>query len=339
MPHANPIKLKRQQINAELWDACVEQSNYPLHYGLSWYLDIVSPNWEGLVWLENEQYLAVMPLPIRKKWSVFKYIHQPLFCQLTGVWTQDESLVPYFLEAISRYFSYVVSLHSFNTTLSLDVNKSPYNPNLTTFKKLSNLFKSRSRVLKPDFSTSRLHTHTLNLHLPYETIQKHYSPDRKLNLKRALKENWQIKESTDIAPMIQLFRENTEHKIKGGVGEWAYLILENLYKALNQRGLATLWYAIKEDKIEAGALFTIYKNRIIYLFNTASQAGRTGNSRTLMIDKMIQEYANKDFIFDFESPDNELIVDFYKSFGAEEEAFLKLSYESRMIQFLKNIKT
>jgi hypothetical protein len=321
-------KLNRQQINVALWDDCVATSNFPLHYGLSWYLDIVSSNWEGLILQENGKYLAVMPLPIRKKFGL-KYIHQPLFCQLAGVWTQDENLVPIFLETLPTHFSYIATFHIFNhfpwrvSSLAKEENNPHHESQSTNQATKSRYLAARQ---SPFEGGRGMNTHTIDLSPAYQTLNQNYTPDRQLNLKRAKKANWQIQESTDITPMIQLFKENTEHKIKGGVGDWAYIMLENLYKALNERGLATLWYAEKEGVIEAGALFTIYQNRIIYLFNTASPIGRKGNARTLMIDKMIEQYATQSFVFDFESPDNELITDFYKSFGAKEETFWQVSY-------------
>ncbi|UFH56539.1 GNAT family N-acetyltransferase [Spirosoma sp. KNUC1025] len=133
-------------------------------------------------------------------------------------------------------------------------------------------------------------------------------------------------ESGDVAPLLNLFRENHADEIPGGVAVWAYRMFENLTKELNSRGLATLRYAVREGRIEAGALFVQEGNRLIYLFNAASPAGRLGNARTLLIDQIIREKAGKPAVFDFESPVKASIRDFYRSFGATEESFWHISW-------------
>ena len=169
-------------------------------------------------------------------------------------------------------------------------------------------------------------TQVIDLSAGYEPIYQRYTPDRKANLRRAETANWTIERATNPEFLLKLFRQNHAGGILGGVAEWAYPILGRLMKELHRRGLATLQYAMQDGTIEAGALFVQEGNRIIYLFNAASEAGRRGNARTLLIDKMIRESAGKPLVFDFESPKKESIRDFYQSFGAVEESFYSLNW-------------
>ena len=73
-------RLAHSEINKTHWDECVSASPQCILYGLSWYLDVASPNWEALVQQEDDSYLAVFPIPVRHKYG-FSFIHQPLFCQ------------------------------------------------------------------------------------------------------------------------------------------------------------------------------------------------------------------------------------------------------------------
>ena len=182
------------------------------------------------------------------------------------------------------------------------------------------------------FDTLRLlTTHTLDLSVGYEAISQHYTHDRKINLRRALRANWVVIDSSDPEPMLNLFRQNHADRIPGGVANWAYSLFRTLINQLSQRQLATLRYAARDGRIEAGALFVQEGNRIIYLFNAASEAGRLGNARTLLIDQIIQENAGRQcegesLIFDFESPGKASIRDFYQSFGAIEEPFWSMHW-------------
>ena len=121
--------------------------------------------------------------------------------------------------------------------------------------------------------------------------------------------------------MLALFRTYHADQIPGGVANWAYATFRRLYATLQQRGLATLQYALRNGQPEAGALFVREGNRIIYLFNAASGTGRRGNARTLLIDRMIRQQAGRPVVFDSESPEKPSVVSFYRSFGAVPQAF------------------
>ncbi|GAB3896392.1 hypothetical protein GCM10028825_42090 [Spirosoma agri] len=161
----------------------------------------------------------------------------------------------------------------------------------------------------------------LDLSPGYEQVYASYSRDRKLNLRRAKAANWTLIESTNIEPLLTLFRENHADTIHGGVADWAYDLFRKLNDAMNHRSLSLIRYAVYEGTIEAGALFVREGNRIIYLFNAASKTGRQKNARTLLIDQVIRAYAGQNVMFDFESPQKPSIANFYRSFGATDEVF------------------
>ncbi len=315
--------LPRYQINTNAWDACVGASSQRILYGYSWYLDAVLPapswKWVGLVLMdETGQYQAVMPIPLRQKQLMgvpYEWVvHQPFFCQFLSVFSRTPTLDPTpFFRAMHQRFRY----GSIFTT-------------------------SQQPADFSWFDTFQLRTtHVLDLSVGYEAIHQNYTRDRKLNLLRALRANWTIIESADPEPLLSLFRENHADTIDGGVADWAYAMFRSLTNELSQRSLATLRYAVRDERIEAGALFVEEGNRLIYLFNAASPIGRRGNARTLLIDQMIQKKAGKRVIFDFESPEKPSIRDFYSSFGPVEELFWamrwsRLSKLERMLQYVRN---
>jgi hypothetical protein len=43
------LRLKHTEIDKQRWDKAIENSSFPSIYALSWYLDVVSPNWQALV--------------------------------------------------------------------------------------------------------------------------------------------------------------------------------------------------------------------------------------------------------------------------------------------------
>jgi hypothetical protein len=67
--------LKHPEINRQKWDACIQNACNSLVYAESWYLDIVSPNWEALICGDYEY---VMPLPIKRKLGISFLVQPPI---------------------------------------------------------------------------------------------------------------------------------------------------------------------------------------------------------------------------------------------------------------------
>lgn len=247
----------------------------------------------GVVHRSNAGYDAVMPVPLRRKWGVWR-VHQPFFCQLLGVFSRDPAFdAEPFYRAVYRQFRY----GSVWQTSAYPTPAVPFN------------------------LVRQLSTQVLDLSATYPALYARYTPDRRRNLRRAQSAGWQIQERADIEPLLLLFRGNHANGIDGGVGEWAYAILRTLYAELHKRNMATLLYAGRTEKFDAGVLFVRDENRLIYLFNAATETGRRGNARTLLIDRIIQENAgqaapNPPLLLDFESPEKPSIRSFYASFGA-----------------------
>ena len=306
--------LARHQINTDAWNDCVVSSPHRILYGYSWYLDAVLPapmwKWMGVVLAdETGGYQAVMPIPLRQKGlagiAAKWVVHQPFFCQMLGVFSRNNTPDPTadFWEIMQQTFRY-------GSTISTQ--QQPETEYLFD-------------AIRP------MSTHVLNLSVDYTTIYQRYSPDRKRNLRQAQTTGWTVIESVDIEPLLALFQENHEPEIDGGVSDWAYTILRNLVVELDKRGLATLQYAILNNRIEAGALFVREGNRIVYLFNAASKTGRRRNARTLLIDQMIRTNAGHSdaddpLIFDFESPEKPSIRQFYENFGTSDEPFWEVRW-------------
>lgn len=300
--------MDRSQVNELSWNACVSASNQRIVYGYTWYLDAALPQpdwrWVGVVLADqNDGYRAVLPVPLRRKriagMNYAWVVHQPLFCQFLHVFALDP------VQSVEPFYQFVVRRFRYGSTFSIR-EKPMIFPVLTDMDERA--------------------THTLDLSVGYEQLAAGYSADRRLNLRRAQAAGWEVNDAVDPEPIIHLFRQYHADTIDGGVADWAYVILRRLVKELTQRQLATLRYAVRDGQIEAGALFVQEGNRIIYLFNAASPAGRRGQARTLLLDQLIRRWAGQSFVLDFESPDKASIAAFYRSFGAVDERYYSLRW-------------
>ncbi len=295
--------LQRPQIDNGLWDDFIDNSPQKILYAYSWYLDIVAPRWSALVAIDEQGWLAVLPIPLRPKFGVW-VVQQPLFCQILGVFFRNNEFDSTISEEL---ITRLLSEYRYISTYSgwfLDVSPQPERHHRS------------QRWCR--------FTQVLYLNQNYETLKNNYTADRKTNLQKAQKYNWQVVESADIEPIIAIFKQNHAHQIEGGVSENGYNLLRKVFEKLVEKQAVKLFYTLKNNQIEAGAMFALYGSRIVYIFNAATPTGRQHNARTLLIDKVLQQYAESGYVFDFESPMIDSIGSFYESFGASKSYFEEL---------------
>lgn len=96
--------LRHNDIDFDKWDKVVAPSGLP--YALSWWLDIVSPEWEALV---EDDYRAVMPLTVKWKYGL-KYVVHPKWVQQLGVYGEDMENAERFVRRIP-YLMYDFNLN------------------------------------------------------------------------------------------------------------------------------------------------------------------------------------------------------------------------------------
>jgi len=104
--------LTHNEIDLDKWDNCILKSYNSMIYGESWYLDIVSPEWEALVLGDYE---AVMPLPKKKKYGI-SFLAQPFLTQQSGIFSEqkiDKKIIKRFIQKIP-YWSYCINMNSEN---------------------------------------------------------------------------------------------------------------------------------------------------------------------------------------------------------------------------------
>ncbi|MGV3557979.1 GNAT family N-acetyltransferase [Larkinella arboricola] len=320
--------LDRPALDPDRWDDCVNASAQRLVYAASWYLDALTtgdkaPHWGGIVAENQGRYVAVMPVVYKTKYGI-RYVFQPDYCQQLGVFSRDgvdlKTVFSYFWQRLNRRFKWVVS-YRFNE-------------------------KNEHELLFPDgLQVIKRSNHVLPLNKPYAEIYQGYATDRKTNLNRARNTGWVMEERSDVRPLIQLHRTHNEEKAVGGI-DLDLTIYDRFAHAvdeLHQRGLVRIWMARKEgaESPEAGGVFVVDHNRIIYLFNGASVSGRKQQARLWMINRLVEEWAGKPLEFDFESPavGAESVKAYYQSFGAESRFYTEISYNRlpRLLTFARTL--
>ena len=81
-------RLKYEEVDWQKYQNCLEQSEQYIFFAEKKYLDLLlHQNWEILV---DNDYEAVMPIPLAKKWG-FTFVVMPLQTQQLGVFSKKDN--------------------------------------------------------------------------------------------------------------------------------------------------------------------------------------------------------------------------------------------------------
>ena len=262
-----PIRyVFRDHLNELKYNACIKTSKQGLLYGYSWYLDLVCDHWDVLV---LDDYVAVMPVPWRKKYSI-KYVYQPLWVLQLGVFTNsgivDESK---FLSVLKSHFKFI--------TLRLNT-------------------KNTLRLVTPE---SRINSFQyLNLKNSYQVLSNNFNRNRKRELKKAvsagLKEVW----GDEPGQLITLFEKNIGIRVKG-ISQVDYENLSNLIHAVVSRGFGEILSIYDQTQLVASGFFLFHKKTVAELVCATDVKNRTHGGNTFLIDRALSNYQGKYDLFDF----------------------------------------
>ena len=275
--HYMQIKhLQHKDIDYSRWDECITQSHNQLTYAHSWYLDIVSPNWEALV-MDNYEY--IMPLPIKRKYGI-PYLVQPIFVQQLGIFSKhkiEKSIIDLFIKQI-RIFSYELNFNNNNC--------------------------HADALAYPNY--------VLDLNKSYTEIAAHYSKNTLRNIEKAVKSNLKIEPELPINDFISFY--HTEDKNYQSTHK--LIAENLLQKGISENKIKLLGVFSSEHKLIATLCILNSNNRITYLLPVSSSEGKSLSAMFLLIDFIIRKESNTANILDFEGSSIEGSARFYKGFGA-----------------------
>lgn len=271
------IHLRNNEIDRTSWDNFIAQSINQLTYAHSWYLDIVSPQWEALA---DENYEYLMPLPVKWRYKI-PYIVQPILTQQLGIFSKkeiNEDILEDFVKAIP-YFSYELNLNEQNL-----YSKAEISPN-----------------------------YLLNLQNSHEQIVNSYSKNTVRNIEKAKKLNLRVESNIEIAEFLELYSsvEKNFLAIRATILE-QLLEIGLLTNALNIFGVFS-----SENHLIAGLCVLHSNNRLTYLLPVSNKEGKAASAMFFLIDHIIKNEANSKQVLDFEGSKIDGIARFYKGFGAK----------------------
>lgn len=276
---------KQKDINLKKWDTCISKSINGIVYAYSWYLDIVSPGWDALVYGDYE---TVMPLTHNSKYSI-NYLYQPFFTQQLGIFSSnkiDDSLIQAFLNAIPLKYRFIeINLNKFNNVENLDG------------------FVIRKNI-----------TYELDLIDNYENIFRKYNKNNIRNIRKAIQNKVTITKDISVNEVFELIQDSS--KIPGIKKNHTSILHQLIAKALHYN--AGHLYGAYNDKnnLCAVGFFVYANNKACFILSVTNDEGKEQGAMFLLIDEFIKDFSNRNIILDFEGSNVESIARFYKGFGA-----------------------
>lgn len=277
-------RLKNYEIDKTRWDIIVSQSDTPHVYLLSWFLDIVAPDWECLIY---DNYKAIFPLPVKRKLGI-PYLVQPLFCQkLAILGTVNQEIIESFYKKICLSFPYI--------HIHLQQKSETGNFNLTVRT-----------------------NYTLYLTPSYNFLKQSYSGNNQRNIKKAQKQNLKVKNCT-VAEFISFYK--LWHK---GLASHELGILQKLLAEAEKKNLTATFKVDADDETIAAACLMEWNERLLNMISASSVKGRKKSAMYLLLDSVIQKFSLTGHTLDFEGSMIPGVADFFKGFGSKTEEYYKM---------------
>jgi len=189
--------------------------------------------------------------------------------------------------------------------------------------------------LDTEIQTKNL-THHLDLDRSYQDIKKGYSNERRRNLRKSHRVDQFVELSKDYFAMVEMFGKYTLSKVPN-LDYQPQMILQ-LFEFIDKLGYSEL-YLVRDESGDqlAGGVFFKFKNRITVIFGSTSKNGKKYNSRTMLMDYIIRQYANSNYkVLDFAGGNDPGVAHFKRGFGAR--AFIINEVQiSRFPKFVNSI--
>jgi preprotein translocase subunit SecB len=281
--------LNYTQIDKQKWDFTIENSPNGLVYALSWYLDIVSPNWNALV---TDEYEIIMPLPSKIKFGN-SILYQPIFAHQLGIFSinhiEEEDVDLFISEAIKNYKFTDIKLNNQNPA-----------PQKKHFNKRQ--------------------TQTLDLNKSYSEIALNYNRSLKSNLAKSKKTEFIFTQCENAYILIHTMREMYNRKNVEGVKDNDFKNLTRIIDYSIAAGIGKMYCVNFGDKVCSIMFVLTWQNRA-YTFYGTSALGREKRSLVSLMDYYIQKNAGKKLVLDFCGSNIPGVAKWNFGFGAQNQFY------------------
>lgn len=272
-------------IDENKWNQCIDQSDSPLLYANTLYLNHCCDNWSGIV---VNDYEAVMPVPWRKKFGI-RYCYTVPFIQQLGFFAHQKQLSAAALTTLKNFCRY--GDYAFN---------------------YSNHVRGKTNS-----------NYILDLSVGHNNLTTGYKSDAKRSIRMAAPHSLlYISGSVDEAILFykELYSDRMPHVRDTNYRQFATLCIE-----LEKHGSVIVRKTAKENgEVLSISLILSDGKRLYNIMNSTTETGRKMFANYVLYDHIFREFAGKELLFDFEGSDLEGVALFYRKFGAIRQPYTSI---------------
>jgi hypothetical protein len=269
---------------AEDYNRCITASPNGTIYALSWYLDIICPDWELLA---NRDYSTVMPLPVFRTMGR-KIIRQPDFAYQLGVFSvsiPDPETVYRYLRAIPGSY------------------------------RLRKLCLNKFNIVTKD--NARIHNAAeLDLISPYKQMRTRYARPIRERLNLAEEHTLGFVGNISVNDLLMFsyrLDKLNKQKLKPNQISTLRLIASN---AIRYRSAQIASAFDSANNLCAVILFLIFNGRASILHAAANGEGMKTGAIEFIIDHFIRENSEQNLILSIDNPGDKYLMETLKNFGS-----------------------
>ena len=269
---------------AEDYDKCITASPNGAIYALSWYLDIVCPDWELIA---NRDFTTVMPLPVFRSMGR-KTLIQPDYAFHLGVFSTsipDPETIYRYLQAVPRNYKLRrLCLNKFNIVMK---------------------------------KNARIHNAAeLDLISPYKQTRARFSHVIKDRLKLAGENSISFVSNTSVNDLLMFsyrLDKLNKQKLKPNQISTLRLIASN---AIRYRSAQLASAYDRSNNLCAIILFLIFNGKASILHAAANADGMKEGAIEFIIDHFIRENSEQNLVLSIDNPGDKYLLETLKNFGS-----------------------
>lgn len=280
--------LPSYKIDKSRWDTCISQDPHAKCYNLYDYVDALAEEWLGLIYKDYE---AIVPLPIKR--LGVNILYTPAFIQHFNIAGNVSSSVKVeLLQYLVQYFK--IGHYKIATVVDVSI--------FSEEKRRLNLY--------------------INLSQPYDVIRKQYLKCCHKNLRKAAPVEFLLADNIEL--LLEYYRN--AYGDLASYKEKHYQALKSLLQTLHIQGKLKLYQGVINHEIVFSAALVDDGKRLYYILGAPNVTGRAARVTYSFIDYILRNFAETNYIFDFEGSEIDSVAQFYKSFGPQEEYYYQYRF-------------
>lgn len=307
------VILKKQEIDADVWDSFVQASPQGMIYSCHYYISALEPDWQAVVVRSNDMIHAVLPFTVKSKGGI-SYSTQPIFTQYWGIMFRPAEA---------------------NTAKSFEQKRQWVKLILKTLPEIK-LFNYN---FSPDFDyplpffwdgytvTPRYSNH-ISLNQTKEELWSNISEKARGHIRKTEKDGVSVTYGQEVDEVIRIFRKAKEEKIKN-MTDSRYKALTDIAHHYTQKGMChTIVARDASGNAVAGTIYFKYRGTTIHFLGTTDPEYKGRGAMSLIIWSALQKAKDDCHTFDFEGSMIEPIEQFFLSFGSTPTPYLNIKKEA-----------